>query len=182
MKNIKKLLKLKKDTTMKKITILCADEGNNLKLAESIKNEIKKINKATPTLINLINWNVPLYTYQKEVEIGIPDIVKDFSKTCDSSNGFIIVSPEYNGSIPPVLSSALAWASRATQDWRQSFKQKPVGLASHNWTGGQKLFISLQILLSTLGLNVLSRTISVTPQKEMSEQAISSLCKELIGN
>ena len=38
----------------------------------------------------------------------------------------IIVAPEYNGVMPPVLNNAMAWTSRATKNWRDAFDDKDV--------------------------------------------------------
>lgn len=164
---------------MKKITILCADEGSNLKLAEKIHSHLATKN-ANANLINLIQWEVPLYTYKTETILGIPDIVKEFSSTCKESNGFVIVSPEYNGTIPPVLTSAIAWATRASDDWRAAFNEKPVGIASYSWTGAANLFASLRIHLSYIGMNVLARPIPVTPDKPLIEDDLIAVCDQLL--
>ena len=54
----------------------------------------------------------PLPMYNQDLELPEPDYLIDFKNQIRPSNGILIVTPEYNRSIPPVLKNALDWASR----------------------------------------------------------------------
>jgi len=53
---------------------------------------------------------VPLYS--PDAEGAPPPAVSDLKATIEAADGVIIVTPEYNRSIPGVLKNALDWASR----------------------------------------------------------------------
>jgi len=53
---------------------------------------------------------VPLFT--QDAEAAPPPAVIDLKATIEASDGVIIVTPEYNRSIPAVLKNALDWVSR----------------------------------------------------------------------
>ena len=53
---------------------------------------------------------VPLFS--PDAEAAPPSAVTDLKATIEASDGLIIVTPEYNRSIPGVLKNALDWASR----------------------------------------------------------------------
>ena len=162
---------------MKHIAIIVADEGNNLELAKTIQTALG----STPTtLINLIDLNLPQYTYQYEAEHGISEKVSEFTETLENATGFVVVSPEYNGTMPPILTSAIAWATRAKQNWREVFNEKPTGIASYSYTGATNLFISLRIHLSYIGMNVLARPIPATPDKPALDDDIKAIVNQLL--
>lgn len=56
--------------------------------------------------------DIPLFNEDVEAQ-GIPDPVKIFREKIQSADGLLIVTPEYNYSIPGVLKNAIDWASRA---------------------------------------------------------------------
>src|SRR5688572_32188260 len=54
---------------------------------------------------------IPLYNFDVEVE-GIPRTVEQLKEKIVAADGLLIVTPEYNGSIPGVLKNAIDWLSR----------------------------------------------------------------------
>jgi chromate reductase len=164
---------------MKKITVIAADEKHNLTLAQQIKAQLNQLNTSV-TLIDLVSLDLPLYTLSHEQQQGIPPKANSLYEQCITSDGFFFVTPEYNGTIPPVLSSAIAWISRVNEEWRTSFNAKPAGLASYSYTGATNLFISLRIHLSYMGLTLLGRTLSVTPSHPLNDNSLTTMCRQLI--
>lgn len=55
--------------------------------------------------------DLPLYNQDLDVELG-PEPVRRWRAAIAEADGLIIVSPEYNGSIPGVVKNAIDWASR----------------------------------------------------------------------
>ena len=76
--------------------------------------------------------------------------VETFKAAIETSDGIIIVTPEYNYSIPGVLKNALDWASRPGFD--SVFKDKPVFIVttSAGALGGVRAQASLKYTLSGL--------------------------------
>ncbi len=69
----------------------------------------------------------------------------------------VIFAPEYNGSIPPIFTSAFAWLSMQTDDFRTLFNGRPIAMASFSGGGGIELLISLRFQLTHLGSQVVGR-------------------------
>jgi chromate reductase, NAD(P)H dehydrogenase (quinone) len=69
----------------------------------------------------------PLYNWDLQTASGFPADVTVFANAIRAADGLIIVSPEYNWSIPGPLKNAIDWLSRL-QD--QPFAGKPVALQS----------------------------------------------------
>src|SRR5262245_61666411 len=66
----------------------------------------------------------PLYNEDVQTA-GFPDAVARVAAQMAASDGALIVSPEYNYSIPGVLKNAIDWLSRLPD---QPFKNKPVAI------------------------------------------------------
>jgi chromate reductase len=58
---------------------------------------------------------IPLYNEDVQAK-GDPEPVKQFKKKIAEADGLLIVTPEYNYSIPGVLKNAVDWASRPAAD------------------------------------------------------------------
>jgi chromate reductase len=67
---------------------------------------------------------IPLYNDDVRQQ-GFPPPVEDFRARIKAADGVLIVSPEYNYSIPGVLKNAIDWASRPPE---QPFDGKPIGI------------------------------------------------------
>ena len=74
----------------------------------------------------------PLYDADLQASAGVPADVTALAEAIRAADGVIIISPEYNWSIPGALKNALDWVSRVND---QPFKEKPVAIQSA--TGGQ---------------------------------------------
>jgi chromate reductase, NAD(P)H dehydrogenase (quinone) len=79
-----------------------------------------------PSFIDMPHYNADLQN-----STGIPGSVDAFAKAVRAADGVIIVTPEYNWTIPGALKNALDWVSRIKD---QPFNQKPVAIQSA--TGG----------------------------------------------
>ena len=81
---------------------------------------------------------IPFYNADDQAASGFPDVVKAFADAIRSADGIIIVSPEYNWTVPGALKNALDWVSRMPD---QPFKEKPVAIqsASGGPMGGSRM-------------------------------------------
>jgi chromate reductase, NAD(P)H dehydrogenase (quinone) len=69
----------------------------------------------------------PIYNHDIQDTTGFPAEVKAWADAIRGADGLIIVSPEYNWSIPGGLKNAIDWMSRMKD---QPFKDKPVAIQS----------------------------------------------------
>jgi chromate reductase, NAD(P)H dehydrogenase (quinone) len=69
----------------------------------------------------------PIYNLDLQNSSGFPAEVNAWADAIRAANALIIVSPEYNWSIPGGLKNAIDWASRMKE---QPFKDKPAALQS----------------------------------------------------
>ncbi len=72
--------------------------------------------------------DIPLYNGDLETDNGVPQAVEKLKDLVADSDALLLVSPEYNGSIPGVMKNTLDWMSRPPQDIERVFKDKPVAV------------------------------------------------------
>ena len=70
---------------------------------------------------------IPLYNGDEE-EHGVPAPVAALKQAIAAADGLLLVTPEYNNSIPGVFKNAIDWASRPPSDIPRVFRGKPVAV------------------------------------------------------
>jgi NAD(P)H-dependent FMN reductase len=71
---------------------------------------------------------IPLYDADLEALQGIPEAVARLKDAIAAADGLLLVTPEYNNSIPGPLKNAVDWLSRPPADIPRVFGDKPVAL------------------------------------------------------
>jgi NAD(P)H-dependent FMN reductase len=71
---------------------------------------------------------IPLYDGDLESEQGIPHPVAALKDKIAAADGLLLVTPEYNSSMPGVFKNAIDWLSRPASDIDRVFGNKPVAL------------------------------------------------------
>ena len=70
---------------------------------------------------------MPMYNSDIQEASGFPPAAEDLAAAIRAADGVIVVSPEYNWTIPGALKNAIDWVSRMKD---QPFKEKPVAIQS----------------------------------------------------
>jgi len=99
-------------------------------------------NLATAEIIDLKKCSFPIFEDLLKDQINPSESVLDFAKKVKTSDGIIIVTPEYNGGYPASLKNAI---DLLEDEW----KHKPIGIASVSSGpfGGTQALVSLQFTL-----------------------------------
>lgn len=108
-----------------KIGLICASlrEGSiNQKLTAALRKRVKA-SGASVTNIDLGKFDLPLY----HGDLKTPANVKKLMNKMAGCDGIIIVTPEYNGSLPALLKNALDWTSTIG---KRQFENPVYGIAS----------------------------------------------------
>ena len=92
---------------------------------------------------------IPIYNFDIQNSTGFPTEVNTWADAIRSADAVIIVSPEYNWSIPGGLKNAIDWVSRMKD---QPFKDKPVVLQScaGGILGGSRMQYHLRMSLTSV--------------------------------
>jgi chromate reductase, NAD(P)H dehydrogenase (quinone) len=120
------------------------------------------------TGIDLGQFELPLYQADLEARDGLPTAARQLQALIERHRGLLIASPEYNGSMPPLLLNALDWCSRTDPDNPSSsglaiFADKPAALlgSSPGALGGVRALIQVRDLLGYLGMIVIPQQLTV---------------------
>jgi len=148
-------------------TLLVASLNENVKLAKVLEAQLKELNSQT-MMVNLVELNLPMYSSREE-EKGIPQVVHELVKTLESSKGYIVIAPEYNYSMPPVLTNVVAWISRVDPKFRKYFEDKHILLATHSGGGGADVLRDMRNQFTKLGSDVMEEEILTTYKKPLDE-------------
>jgi chromate reductase, NAD(P)H dehydrogenase (quinone) len=93
----------------------------------------------------------PIYNFDIQNSSGFPAEVNAWADAVRSADALVIVSPEYNWSIPGGLKNAIDWVSRMKD---QPFKDKPVAFqsAAAGILGGSRMQYHLRQSLTSLDI------------------------------
>jgi chromate reductase len=123
--------------------------------------------------------------FNQDEEGNLPEKVKEFKAKLRAANAVLIVTPEYNYSIPGVLKNAIDYATRPAGD--NSFAKKPVAImgASTGMLGTARAQYHLRQVLVSLDMYPLNRPeVMVTFAESKIDQngvLIDQKTKEQIG-
>ena len=110
---------------------------------------------AEVTDVDLAGYDLPLYS--AAIESGaFPADAERLKRVFAAQDGLLFVSPEYNGSVSPLLKNAIDWASRPTGDEGLvalvAYRGKAAAIMSASVSpfGGLRGLIHLRQILSTV--------------------------------
>ena len=124
-------------------------------------------------LIDLADYHAPLYNGDLEAAQGVPEEITRFLAQVQAHDGLLIASPEYNGSMTPLLVNTLDWCSRVFAPQSpisglDILASKPVAIvgSSPGALGGLRALFHLRDLLGNLGMIVMPRQLAVGKSNE----------------
>ncbi|MGB0087439.1 MAG: NADPH-dependent FMN reductase [Rhodomicrobiaceae bacterium] len=118
----------------------------------------------------------PLYNADLQQASGFPDAVMVLASAIRAADGVIIVSPEYNYSVPGLLKNAIDWVSRLPN---QPFAGKPIALqsAAGGVLGGARAqyhMRQIMVFLDALVFNKPEVFVTFAPTKVDAERGVVS--------
>lgn len=158
---------------------ISATNGKNLQLAEMLSELANEVGADTE-IVQLEDLNIPLFTPTNKETLGVPEIANELSQKFISSDALIFLAPEYNGSIPPVLTNAIAWMSVAGDDFRNAFNGKLAVVGTHSGGAGFKVIEAMRAQLNHLGTLVLARTFTTSFSKKQDPESAKAIFEQLM--
>ncbi len=136
------------------------------KVADCAQKELA-VQGADVTRISLADYPLPIMDEDLEEEKGIPDNALKLARLFAAYDALLICTPEYNGSIPPLLKNTIDWVSRVTRDANGAplhpYPGKIVGICSSSsgHFAGIRSANHLRAVLSHIQMEVVAPQVSV---------------------
>ena len=164
--------------TLPDLLVIAASNGENLKLAQRFASQASALGQ-TAEVLDLTTVDLPLFTPRMQQQRS-PEAVAALEQQMAKAPRWVICAPEYNGSIPPVLTNAIAWLSVQGDDFRMLFNGRPVAMASFSGGAGIELLTVLRIQLTHLGAQVVGRTLAGNKARPPQDSSIQDVLKRLL--
>jgi len=140
-------------------------ENSYNKRALAIAANGARVAGAEVTVIDLRDFPLPIYDSDMQDGGAFDEHALRLQDIMNDHDGFLIASPEYNGSIPGGFKNAIDWASRANDKYKMygPIKGKTAALiaASPGQFGGLRCLAHLRGVFTIMGVNVLPNEIAV---------------------
>jgi NAD(P)H-dependent FMN reductase len=159
------------------VLVISASHGENLALAERFAAAARQ-QGAEAAVLDLTSVDLPLFTSRLQ-GAAAPEALAGLQARLVASPRWVICAAEYNGSIPPVLTSAIAWLSVQDSDFRALFNGRPVVIATHSGGGGHTVLTALRLQLAHLGAHVVGRQLVSNRSHPAAEDSIADLIRRL---
>ena len=164
---------------LKDLIIISASCGKNLELSKQFQKKSNELN-INSEILDLTTLNIPLFNPRIHSKENIPFEIKEIKEKMFATEKWIICAPEYNGSIPPILSNFIAWLSVSGDDFRNLFNGQPIAIATFSGGIGLELLTSLRIQLVHLGSQVLGRQLLSSYSKPIETKTIEDIIQRLL--
>ena len=140
---------------MKKIIALGGSNSRNSINRTLAKYAADKIDNTKTVVVDLNDYNLPLYGIDTERENGIPEDAIRLNSTLDSADGLVISLAEHNGSYSTAFKNAFDWLSRIDKN---VWKNKPMLLmaTSPGGRGGSSVLQTAKTTFPHLGGNIIA--------------------------
>jgi chromate reductase, NAD(P)H dehydrogenase (quinone) len=122
---------------------------------------------ADVTRISLSDFPLPIYDGDLQSKSGVPKHAINLKRMMSAHHGVLIVTPEYNSSVPPLVKNTIDWVSRVqdTHETRyQVFRGRPFAIASASESrlGGVRCLAALRLILSTCQATVIPNQLALS--------------------
>lgn len=146
--------------------------------------------------ISLSDFPLPIYDGDLQAKSGVPKHAVNLKRMMAAHHGVLIVTPEYNSSVPALLKNAVDWVSRvqdAHETRGQVFRGRvfAIASASGNRLGGARALAALRLILSACHAQVIPNQIALAFAEEAYDEmdrlkhaadveALKALARQLI--
>src|ERR1700755_308084 len=168
--------------------------SHNAKLALAAADAFVRAD-AEVTRISLSDFPLPIYDGDLQAKSGVPKNAVNLKRMIGAHQGVLIVTPEYNSSVPALVKNTIDWITRVQDPHEargQVFREKPfaIAAASASRLGGTRALAALRLILSACHAIVVPNqlALSVADQayddmdrlkKEADIEALTALVRQL---
>jgi NAD(P)H-dependent FMN reductase len=122
---------------------------------------------AEVTRISLSDFPLPVYDGDLQAKSGVPKHAVNLKRMIGAHHGVLIVTPEYNSSVPALVKNTIDWVSRvqdAGETRGQVFRERAfaIAAASGGRLGGTRALAALRLILSACHASVIPNQLALS--------------------
>jgi chromate reductase, NAD(P)H dehydrogenase (quinone) len=122
---------------------------------------------AEVTRISLSDFPLPIYDGDLQAKSGVPKHAVNLKRMIGAHHGVLIVTPEYNSSVPALVKNTIDWVSRvqdAGETRGQVFRERAfaIAAASGGRLGGTRALAALRLILSACHASVIPNQLALS--------------------
>jgi NAD(P)H-dependent FMN reductase len=138
----------------------------NAKLAAAAAYQLVQAG-ADVTRISLGDFPLPIYDGDLQTKSGVPKNAVNLKRMIGAHHGVLIVTPEYNSSVPPLVKNTIDWVTRvqdAHETRGQVFRDRAfaIAAASEGRLGGTRCLAALRLILSACHATVIPNQLALS--------------------
>jgi chromate reductase, NAD(P)H dehydrogenase (quinone) len=119
------------------------------------------------TRLSLSDFPLPIYDGDLQAKSGVPNNAVNLKRMIAAHHGVLLVTPEYNSSVPPLLKNAIDWVTRVQDPHEtrgQVFRERPfaIAAASESRLGGTRALAALRLILSACQATVVPSQLALS--------------------
>ena len=138
----------------------------NARLAAVAAYELAQLG-AEVSRISLADFPLPIYDGDLQTKSGVPKNAVNLKRMMSAHHGVLIVTPEYNSSVPPLVKNTIDWVSRV-QDAQEArgevFRGRAfaIAAASESRLGGTRSLAALRLILTACQATVIPNQLALS--------------------
>jgi NAD(P)H-dependent FMN reductase len=123
------------------------------------------------TRISLSDFPLPIYDGDLQARSGLPKNAVNLKRMIGAHHGVLVVTPEYNSSVPALVKNTIDWVSRV-QDPHESrgqvFRERAfaIAAASGGRLGGTRALSALRLILTACHATVVPNQLALSFAEE----------------
>jgi chromate reductase len=138
----------------------------NAKLAAAAAHEFA-LAGAEVTRISLADFPLPIYDGDLQTKSGVPKNAVNLKRMMAAHHGVLIVTPEYNSSVPALVKNTIDWVTRvqdAHETRGQVFRDRAfaIAAASESRLGGTRSLAALRLILTACHATVIPNQLALS--------------------
>lgn len=116
--------------------------------------------------ISLADFPLPIYDGDLQAKSGVPKNAINLKRMIAAHHGILIVTPEYNSSVPALVKNTIDWVSRVQDPHEargQVFRDRVFAIASASGgrLGGARALAALRLILSACHAQVIPNQLAL---------------------
>src|SRR6202049_4103519 len=122
---------------------------------------------AEVTRVSLGDFPLPIYDGDLQSKAGVPKNAINLKRMMLAHHGVLIVTPEYNSSVPPLVKNTIDWVTRvqdAHETRGQVFRGRAfaIAAASESRLGGMRALAALRVSLAACHASVIPNQLALS--------------------